>query len=480
MRRVLLTICILWFAFSAKAQSIGVSDVGNLMPERLKELTNIETTINKDGVIVSTYTDPQTGLQFINLKQSYKNIRVLNAVQTMVFRKETLQSSVSSFIQNIEIKAPAAEPSVVAPDAIAKAAMHLGLSLPVNMIPIEDRFTKDKKIIFSPAGISKQNIEAELVWLSDDDSAVHLAWSIIIDVKNSADHWNVKIDAHTGGVINKSNYTQYDNFQLKKDENMVQRSLHGNTQKEIPSIAESFLTLAPPPPTVASASYQVIPFPLENRFAGNISVDTDPWKKAGPANNATTHGWHFDGINNYNYTRGNNVYAYDDSLAINTPGRSDTSSAIGNTLTFNNTPNFTLQPTARANRLFATDNLFYWNNIMHDVFYQYGFDEQSGNFQKDNMGRAPGAVSAAAIAGSDPVQAQAQDGGGHNNANFSTPPDGQSPRMQMYLFSATNSNILSVSAPLSLKGMYTSVESAFSSQNKLIKKGPCYRRPGII
>jgi extracellular elastinolytic metalloproteinase len=35
----------------------------------------------------------------------------------------------------------------------------------------------------------------------------------------------------------------------------------------------------------------------------------------------------------------------------------------------------------------AITNLFYWNNIMHDLFYKYGFDEKSGNFQEDNFGR---------------------------------------------------------------------------------------------
>lgn len=443
------------------------------MAETFKELNNGEAGGNKEAVIVSAYTDPQTGLQFINLKQSYKGIRVLNAVQTIVLRKDVLQSSVSTFIQNMEIKAPGADASVMAPDAIIQAARHLGLSFPESMIQVEDHFTTDKKMIFSPAGISRQNIEAELVWVSDNDSAIHLAWSIIIDVKNSADHWNVKVDAHTGTVISKSNYTRYDNFQLKTGKAIMQNTMHENIKKEIHSTGTTpFQPLPAPPPTVVSATYHVIPFPFENRFAGSVSVDTDPWKKAGASNNATTHGWHFDGTSNYNYTRGNNVYAYDDSLNINA-GRPDTSSTSGNTLTFNNTPDFTLQPTARTNRRFATDNLFYWSNIMHDVSYQYGFDETSGNFQKDNLDRGPlGNVSAAATAGSDPVQAQAQDGGSLNNANFTTPPDGQSPKMQMYLFSAANTNILSVSAPLSLKGGYTSVESAFSSQNKILKLGP--------
>ncbi|MFA9430510.1 M36 family metallopeptidase [Egicoccus sp. AB-alg2] len=77
----------------------------------------------------------------------------------------------------------------------------------------------------------------------------------------------------------------------------------------------------------------------------------------------------------------------------------------------------------------AVTNLFYWCNVAHDVFWHYGFDEPSGNFQHNNYGR--GGV------GGDAVNCEAQDGGGMNNANFSTPAaDGGTPRMQMYLWNA--------------------------------------------
>jgi hypothetical protein len=33
----------------------------------------------------------------------------------------------------------------------------------------------------------------------------------------------------------------------------------------------------------------------------------------------------------------------------------------------------------------STTNLFYMNNIMHDIWYQYGFTEASGNFQQNNL-----------------------------------------------------------------------------------------------
>jgi len=80
----------------------------------------------------------------------------------------------------------------------------------------------------------------------------------------------------------------------------------------------------------------------------------------------------------------------------------------------------------------AVANLFYWNNIMHDVSYQYEFNEVAGNFQIDNFGR--GGI------GGDYVIANAQDGSGTDNANFATPPDGQNGRMRMYIFDGTTPN----------------------------------------
>ncbi|WP_262988424.1 M36 family metallopeptidase, partial [Enterococcus faecium] len=60
----------------------------------------------------------------------------------------------------------------------------------------------------------------------------------------------------------------------------------------------------------------------------------------------------------------------------------------------------TLQP--ETYRPAAVTNLFYWNNIMHDVTHGYGFDEASGNFQVNNYGNGG--------LGNDDVRAEAQDG----------------------------------------------------------------------
>jgi Zn-dependent metalloprotease len=121
---------------------------------------------------------------------------------------------------------------------------------------------------------------------------------------------------------------------------------------------------------------------------------------------------------------GNNANAYLDTDANNAPDSGGTAVTDGNFLT---TADLTTSPATDSNRNVAVQNLFYFNNTVHDILYSHGFTEAAGNFQIDNFGNGG--------LGSDPVQAEAQDGSGLDNANFSTPNDGQKPRMQMYLWS---------------------------------------------
>ncbi len=108
------------------------------------------------------------------------------------------------------------------------------------------------------------------------------------------------------------------------------------------------------------------------------------------------------------------------------------------------------QPTADANDSFdfafdptkdaagfkaaAVADAFFLVNDYHDRLYKLGFTEASGNFQTSNFGKGG--------AQNDEVQVDAQDGSGTNNANFATPPDGQKPRMQMFLFNIVSGNTL--------------------------------------
>ena len=161
-------------------------------------------------------------------------------------------------------------------------------------------------------------------------------------------------------------------------------------------------------------------------------------------------GWLGTGAQTSTNIAGNNVHSYLDVDANNQPDAGGTAVGDGNFLT---AANLAVQPSTAANRNVAVQNLFYLNNVVHDVLYRHGFNEVAGNFQTDNFGKTR-------RGGGDPVNAEAQDGSGTDNANFATPRDGSSPRMQMYLWNSAIPLFL-VSAGGSSYGAYA---SAFGPQ----------------
>ncbi|KAJ3096492.1 Fungalysin/Thermolysin Extracellular metalloproteinase 5 [Phlyctochytrium bullatum] len=76
----------------------------------------------------------------------------------------------------------------------------------------------------------------------------------------------------------------------------------------------------------------------------------------------------------------------------------------------------------------SVTNVFYGANTYHDLLYRFGFTEKSANFQRDNFGKGG--------LGNDFVKGNVQ-AAGVNNANFATPPDGQSGVMNFYNFDLT-------------------------------------------
>lgn len=156
-----------------------------------------------------------------------------------------------------------------------------------------------------------------------------------------------------------------------------------------------------------------------------------------PGTNPSPNGWLLSGTHTTINITGNNVHAYLDAQPNNRPDTGGTNVTNG---LFTSVHSRTTAPSTTQNRNVAIQNLFYLNNRIHDVLYAAGFNEAELNFQENNFSRGG--------AGSDSVNAEGQDGGGTDNANFSTPGDGQNPRMQMYLWTGKPSHQVVVGASI--------------------------------
>ncbi|RZK55397.1 MAG: hypothetical protein EOO59_10605, partial [Hymenobacter sp.] len=406
----------------------------------------------------SAYADAG-GLEHVYVQQLYRGIPVYNRMQSLAFVGSRLASHAGNLVPAKQLAALPATPTVSAAAAVSLALKYLKAANTSTPALLKTEEGPEARQTFAGTNVARHDIVASLTWAFDAAQRPHLAWNVNIDLLGTPDWWNVRIDANTGAFVDQDNWTVEEAAATRPATPATARATGYQPLATV-------LALSPlAPPTTTTSSYLVVPFPRERPTTLPLQVETDPWLKAGAINNATTNGWHFDGTTNYLTTRGNNVSAYDDAANANAPGNYATSQTAAPGLTFNYAPDFTATPSNVPNRNAAVTNLFYWANIIHDVTYQYGFTEAAGNFQADNIGRGG--------LGGDYVKAEAQDGSGTNNANFSTPIDGTSGRMQMYLWSAiTPPYFINVTTPTTVAGNYTAVEGGFSTNNSLFTLGP--------
>lgn len=387
-----------------------------------------------ESLIKNSYFDNISKAQLVYVLQTYRGLPVHNQYEVMAFKNGILLNKSGSRINmQARVKPASITPTVDARSAIVTALQDRKLPQAKNFNLLA--ISEDGRIsTFTNLGVSRENVTAELMWVADKFSKeVYLAWQVYIIPNINSDYWQIRVDAHSNKVIDVNNLTVYCNW-----DDPSHNLLHADNKAAAPASEKKasyfFDTYVnnSSPSVVNGASYRVIPFPAESPIhpGGAPALRTDPWTLA--PGNATTLKWHSSGTIDYSFTRGNNVWAKEDRAGNNNTGGATAGSTTSDPLTFDFTPDFTVDPTQVSpiqNQQFNITNLFYWNNILHDITYVYGFDEQSANFQTNNQGRGGN--------GNDHVLADAQDGSGTSNANFSTPADGNSGRMQMYLWNGS-------------------------------------------
>jgi extracellular elastinolytic metalloproteinase len=410
------------------------------------EALRLSTNDIEHMIVSSAYLSPTTKWHHFYFNQTHEEIEVYNALLNVVIKEGKIAHLVNQFIPKIEKKVAPPSPAIAPIDAIGIVSKYLNIS-ELNPSLITEKATKNGIVAyaaFKDETFSPELIKTQLYWLPNDEkTTVRLVWNVVIYVPKTNDWLNVRIDAKDGTYIEQNNWTAHCDFGTPSDFR-PHAHIHAHNENE------------PPLPLVAN-SYNVFDIPLEAPTFGGRTLVVNPYTRFAPYGTGpgATNGWHDNGTTSFTNTKGNNVEAKED-----TDGNNTTIGASPNspTLEFDFPYTFGLN-TAVANQNAAITNLFYWNNLIHDVLHKYGMDEPSGNFQANNLGRGGLA--------NDFVFADAQDGAGTNNANFSTPIDGSNGRMQMFLWSATGGTNLNISNPSTIAGNYSVVESNFSINNKL-------------
>jgi len=366
-------------------------DLHSMLAERAESL-GLSASDTADIEITDDYRSAHTGVRHVWIRQRIDGLPVaLGLININIGEDDRVWSLNSRFAAQAAMRKSPRSPTLSAAEALTVYARKRKLHFD-EQIRVSSR-VDEESMVFTGGSMSDSDIPVHLTWI-ESRGELRLAWEMVVDERGRQDWFQTWIDAHSGDVLRAVNWTQ-------------------------------------------EASYRVFAAPLEHPAQGADSLVVDPEDPM-----ASQDGWHRVGATVFTDTRGNNVLAQEDGDGNNSGGpRPDG----GSELLFDFPIDLESQQPPDYQD-FAITNLFYWNNFIHDVLWHHGFDEASGNFQQVNFTEEG--------AGGDAVRADAQDGSGTNNANFSTPPDGLAPRMQMFIWTNAPPAVLQIDEPAASAGDY--------------------------
>ncbi len=448
--------------------------------EQNKAKFNLTSQDISDWFIQSTGNSESTKIDYYYILQRHQGIEIHNALSNVWIKNDEIINVVNGFIPNIVQKANTTTPVLSVLNALQKGFV-LVKATDVNGQIIETVSPTEFKI--SNGSLSEDPIKAKLVF-QPVKNTLRLAWDFTFYTLDQRHLWSIRVDAVDGKLLQKNDMNISCNFESNsssKNDNCIQTSkfsFYKNIFKE-----DNSLALA----QAQGGSYRVIPFNYESPNHSARQLIASPENAT-----ASPKGWHnantLTGTTAsliYTYTRGNNAWARtnytgsESTLTYTTTATANGYSPNGGaSLLFDFPYNGTSVDAATSINASAT-NLFYMNNIMHDVWYQYGFNEVNGNFQQSNYSYG--------ASGADPVLANAQYGStaatpSLNNSNFSTPVDGTSGRMRMFLWDdtpQTYTNLL-VNSPAAIAGNYDFRQNAFKPGHVDLPIAPAFMQSDLV
>ena len=403
---------------------------------------DLQKSSAKDFQISRVVEDKQDGLTHFYVNQTLNGLPVVNATAVFVQKGDVLILTGNRLVPGEKEVVGKAKATPVL-SILNKVWFNLSGEKSQNTLVANE--IAANKYVLKDNLMSELDIPAELAYFFDG-TTYRLIYETSLKIPGQNHWYNIYADAETGEILKKTDWIVSCNFEGCSAE----KHFNYNALKQ-PEM-EHQLSMAPAPPP-QNDTYRVFALPVESPNHGGRSLLVGPFDAV-----PSPFGWHdTNGAagNEFTITRGNNVYASEDEDNNNIAGYSpDGGSALVFDFPFSGGAPNSYQDA-------AITNLFYMNNMMHDVWYRYGFTETAGNFQDNNYGKGG--------LGGDYVNADAQDGSGTNNANFGTPPDGSNPRMQMYVWTTSSTaDLLTVNSPSTFAGAYASTIASFAPQPPVI------------
>ena len=334
--------------------------------EQNKAKYNLSDSDISEFRIIKNNVSSVSGVHHIHGIQQHNGIDIDQANFSMHLKDGKVFRYNNNFVSNLndKIKDSPNSSSNTAISVLQNVLYDLGLKNHGTISIINDK--SNSNIMLNVEGGSIKDVTARLFYYKNAKDKIILTWHFTIRQLNHEDSWNVIVEVSSNKILQKWDLALKCS-DANHDHNHKELSTYGPILENNESVEEVTNYLMP-----LNQSYEVFAHPIESPNDANAvrTIEENPFNV-----NASPDGWHhIVGEGDFFTTKGNNIDAYSHGNINLRPNEAD--------FNFVDYPFYNTYSVI-ADRA-AVTNAFYWANLCHDIFYEYGFDEAAGNFQQHN------------------------------------------------------------------------------------------------
>ena len=263
------------------SQNEFTSTINNYLENNMSRYLFSSSDID-EFIINNEISSESMDMKILYINQTHNGLKIHNAISTISIKDNEIFHFANNFISNIDEKINTTEPLISAKAAIINSVNHFDLGQLQNLEEINN---SDKNFTFTSAGVSQHEIPVSLSYFHSDENSIKLVWDLSVHSLNSKFWYSIRVDAVTGEVIDKTNWTINCSFPQHRKANTFEIFSDLSTTQNKSTVSDG-------------SQYNVFALPAESPIHGPRQLLSEP------ANDlASPYGWHdTDGIQGPEYT----------------------------------------------------------------------------------------------------------------------------------------------------------------------------------
>ena len=215
-------IFILSFGFQLSAQITATRAVST--PKI--DLERLIQQQNNDYVITAEHTSSVSGIHHKYIRQAINGIEVYGTESSVHVNARGKTVAIhNNFIGDIQSTLKSSSSDLSAEQAIIAVSKQMNYSI-TDLDRKENIGGKHRRAIYNGAGISGTDIPVKLMYYYQEGIGTRLVWELSIQELDSSDWWNFRVDANSGAIIDKDNFTlscQPEDSNHSHDDNSIEK-----------------------------------------------------------------------------------------------------------------------------------------------------------------------------------------------------------------------------------------------------------------